>query len=58
MDAQLDILLNGRPGTAMAAFARLSDYEIAAVMTYTKNSWDNSVGKAVQPDDVKAKRKS
>ncbi len=58
VDAQMNVLLNGRPGTAMASFARLSDYEIAAVMTYTKNSWDNNVGKAVQPEDVKAKRKS
>jgi cytochrome c oxidase subunit 2 len=56
-DAQLGVLLNGRPGTAMVSFARLSDYEIAAVMTYTKNTWDNSLGKAVQPDEVKAKRK-
>ena len=56
-DAQIDILLNGKPGTAMASFARLTDTEIAAVMTYTKNSWDNKTGKIVQPSDVKAKRK-
>lgn len=57
VDAQINILLNGKPGTAMASFARLSDLELAAVMTYTKNSWDNNVGKAVQASDVKAKRK-
>lgn len=57
-EGQINILLNGKPGTAMASFARLSDFEIAAVMTYTKNSWDNSTGKFVTPDDIKAKRKS
>lgn len=57
VDEQINILLNGKPGTAMASFARLSDLELAAVMTYTKNSWDNNVGKAVQASDVKAKRK-
>ena len=58
VDAQINILLNGKAGTAMASFARLSDLELAAVMTYTKNSWDNNVGKAVQPADIKAKRKA
>jgi cytochrome c oxidase subunit II len=57
-DAQIDILLNGKTGTAMASFARLSDTEIAAVMTYTKNSWANNTGKVIQPSDIKAKRKS
>ena len=57
VDGQIDILLNGKANTAMASFARLSDIEIAAVMTYTKNSWDNSTGKGVQPADIKAKRK-
>jgi cytochrome c oxidase subunit II len=57
VDAQIDILLNGKPGTAMASFARLSDTDLAAVMTYTKNSWDNKIGKVVQPSDIKAKRK-
>ena len=58
VEGQINILLNGKPGTAMASFARLSDFEIAAVITYTKNSWDNNTGKFVQPDDIKAKRKS
>jgi cytochrome c oxidase subunit II len=56
-DAQIDILLNGKPGTAMASFARLTDTEIAAVMNYTKNSWGNTTGKVIQPADIKAKRK-
>jgi len=58
IDNQINILLNGKAGTSMASFARLSDTEIAAVMTYTKNSWDNNVGKVIQPADIKAKRKT
>jgi cytochrome c oxidase subunit II len=57
-EAQIAVLLNGRPGTAMQSFARLSDTELAAVLTYTKNSWDNNTGKVVQPADIKGARKS
>lgn len=56
-DQQIGVVLNGRPGTAMQSFARLSNSEIAAVITYTKNSFGNSVGKVVQPADIKAARK-
>jgi cytochrome c oxidase subunit II len=58
LDAQIGVLLNGRPGTAMQSFARLSDADLAAVITYTKNSWDNSTGKVAQPSDIKAARKT
>ena len=51
------IVLNGRPGTAMAPFARLSDAELAAVVTYTRNAWGNKTGDAVQPMEIKAARK-
>lgn len=51
---QLTILLNGKG--AMPAWKQLSDTEIAAVMTYTKNSWSNKTGFLVQPSDVKAAR--
>lgn len=50
-------VLNGRPGTAMASFKQLSDVEIAAVVTYERNSWGNKTGDMVTPDDVKALRK-
>ncbi len=53
---QVALLLKGKPGTAMASFARLSDVELAAVITYTRNSWANKVGDAVMPADVKASR--
>ena len=56
-DQQINIVLNGKPGTAMQSFARLSNTEIAAVITYTKNSFGNSVGKVIQPADVKSARK-
>jgi hypothetical protein len=35
------MLLNGKPGTAMASFKQLSDVELAAVATYTRNAWGN-----------------
>lgn len=54
---QIDVLLNGRPGTAMQSFAKLSNSELAAVITYTKNSFGNSTGVLVQPADVKAARR-
>jgi cytochrome c oxidase subunit II len=53
----LDIVLNGKPGTAMAPFKQLSDVEIAAVVTYERNSWANKTGDMVAPADVKAARK-
>ncbi len=59
-DGQIDIVLNGVNGTAMAPFRdRMNDVEIAAVITYTRNAWSNA-GKGtdpvVQPSDVSAKR--
>lgn len=56
--AHLEIVLNGKPGTAMAAFAKqLNDTEIAAVITYERNAWGNKTGEAIQPAEVKALRK-
>ena len=50
------ILLNGAAGGAMPAWKQLSDTELAAVMTYAKNSWSNQTGQVVQPAEVKAAR--
>ena len=55
--AQIRILLNGAANGAMPAWKHLSDTEIAAVVTYTKNSWSNATGKAVQPAEIVAARK-
>jgi cytochrome c oxidase subunit 2 len=54
---QIAVLLNGQNNGAMPAWKQLSDTEIAAVITYTKNSWSNKTGQAVQPADVVAARK-
>lgn len=41
----------------MPAFkGQLNDVDLAAVITYERNSWDNSTGDMVQPSDVKAAR--
>nr|MCH9675261.1 c-type cytochrome [Gammaproteobacteria bacterium] len=56
MDAHLNIIVNGKPGSAMAAFgAQLSDSDIAAVIAYQRNGL-NDVGDFVQPAKVKASR--
>ncbi|QTQ35775.1 cytochrome c oxidase subunit II [Aromatoleum petrolei] len=54
---QIAVVLNGRPGTPMAAFGTLlSDADIAAVITYTRNSWSNKTGEAIQPSQIAAAR--
>jgi cytochrome c oxidase subunit 2 len=52
----LATVLHGRPGTAMASFARLTDAELASVITYERTSWGNNGGE-VQPAEVAAARK-
>jgi cytochrome c oxidase subunit 2 len=55
---QIALELNGKPGTAMAAFDKqLNDVELAAVITFTRNAWGNKTGEAIQPSEVKALRK-
>ena len=54
---QIRIVMHGKPGTAMAPFARFTDSEIAAVITYTRNTWGNKTGEAIQPAEIKAARK-
>jgi len=54
---QIDLVLNGKPGTAMAAFGKqLSDTDLAAVITFTRKSWGNKASE-VQPAEVKERRK-
>ena len=59
-EKQIDIVLHGvvRDGkpTAMQPFAQLSDADLAAVVTYTRNAWNNKSGEAVTPAEVKAAR--
>lgn len=55
IDAHLDNVINGVPGTAMQAFGQLiSPADIAAVVTYERNAWGLNSGDVVQPADVKA----
>jgi cytochrome c oxidase subunit 2 len=56
-EGQIAIMLNGK--NAMPAWkATLSDTEIAAVITYTRNSWNNKASdNIVQPAEVLAARK-
>ncbi len=56
--AHIDRVLNGKAGTVMAAFGKqLSDTDLAAVVTFERNSWGNKTGDVVQPAEVKAARK-
>lgn len=59
MAENIEIMLNGRAGTAMQSYANLSDVEIASVITYTRQSWANAGGgtdPVVQPIDVRQAR--
>jgi len=50
------VVKNGQPTAMVAWKGTLSDTDIAAVITYTRNSWSNHTGEAVQPAEVKADR--
>lgn len=56
-DAHVAIVMNGKPGTAMAGFAaQLNDIDLAALITYERNAWGNNTGDLVQPSEIKAAR--
>ncbi len=52
----IQVLLHGAAGGAMPSWKQLSDTELAAVMTYAKNSWSNQTEQIVQPAEVVAAR--
>ena len=54
---EIQVLLNGQNNGAMPPWKQLSDTELAAVITYTKNNWSNKTGQLVQPAAVLAARK-
>jgi cytochrome c oxidase subunit 2 len=54
--AQIKIVLNGAANGAMPPWKHLSDTDIAAVVTFTKNNWGNKTGQVVQPAEVLAAR--
>ena len=48
--------LSGKPGTPMPPWTQLSNPDLAAVITYTRNSWGNKTGDVLQPAEIKAAR--
>ena len=57
VEGHMDIVMNGKAGSAMAAFGpQLSDVDLAAIITYERNAWGNDTGDLVQPSAVKAAR--
>jgi len=53
LEANINLLINGVPGTAMAAYgSQLNPIELAAVVTYIRNSFGNTTGDLVQPAAV------
>jgi cytochrome c oxidase subunit 2 len=57
-DDQIALLLAGKQGTSMASFKQLSDVELAAVTTYTRNAWGNKAeDNIVQPKEFTEARK-
>ncbi|NNE38049.1 MAG: cytochrome c oxidase subunit II [Gammaproteobacteria bacterium] len=53
----VSVVVNGRVGTSMPAFAgKLDDIDIAAVVTYGRNSWGNKAGDMIQPAMVNSER--
>ncbi|HQQ62065.1 MAG TPA: cytochrome c oxidase subunit II [Pseudomonadales bacterium] len=58
IEEHLNVVVNGRPGTAMQAFGGiLNELDIAAVVTYQRNAFGNNMGDSLQAVDV-AKFKS
>jgi len=53
---QIQTVLQGAANGAMPSWAQLSDTDLAAVITYTKNAWSNRTGQLVQPAEVVAQR--
>jgi cytochrome c oxidase subunit II len=54
---QIMVLLNGQNNGSMPSWKALSNTDIAAVISYTKNHWSNNTGQLVQPSEVAALRK-
>ncbi|SIS13763.1 cytochrome c oxidase subunit 2 [Aquipseudomonas alcaligenes] len=51
----IEIVVNGKPGTSMAAFGKqLSEVDIAAIITYERNAWGNAMNDMVTPKDILA----
>lgn len=53
---QIQVLLKGAADGAMPSWSQLSDTDLAAVISYSKNNWSNQTGQLVQPAQVLAQR--
>jgi cytochrome c oxidase subunit II len=57
LEDHLDIVLRGKPGTAMAAFGpQLNDADLGSVITYQRNAWGNDTGDLVTPAQIGSAR--
>ena len=55
-DEYIKIMLNGIQGSANAVFGHLSDEQIAAVISFNQNCWENE-GEIVDPNEIEKLRK-
>ena len=54
IEQHIEIVLNGKSGTAMQAFAQqLNSIDLAAVIMYERNAWGNSNEQMVTPAQIK-----
>ncbi|GAA0306004.1 hypothetical protein GCM10009128_26790 [Psychrosphaera haliotis] len=55
LGAHIDIVVNGKPGTAMQGYGKqLGLKDLAAIVTYERNAWGNNTGDAVQAAQINA----
>ncbi|WP_083181574.1 cytochrome c oxidase subunit II [Vibrio scophthalmi] len=55
LNAHISTIVNGVAGTAMQSFSnQLTEQEIAAVITYQRNGFENNTGDVVQAADINA----
>ncbi|MEJ8567512.1 cytochrome c oxidase subunit II [Elongatibacter sediminis] len=53
VEEHIEVVLNGRDGTAMQAFGEmLTVTDLAAALTYTRNAFGNDTGDVVQPQAI------
>ena len=55
IETHMHMMYYGVPGSAMAAYGKqLSAVDLAAVITYKRNAWDNNTGEVISPADMQA----
>ncbi|GAB3001027.1 hypothetical protein GCM10027050_20120 [Psychrosphaera aestuarii] len=55
LGAHIDIVVNGKAGTAMQGYGKqLGLKDLAAIVTYERNAWGNNTGDAVQAAQINA----